>query len=86
MNKLVEVKTDAGVRCETVLRTIYPRRVLFTRSQIADAATFIKRLGYEQTLKIADWAARKASIKDGRYEAWVRTCRKTIGSTQKDQA
>ena len=83
----VVVKTQAGLMCEAVLRTIYPMRELFTRAQIQDAGYFIKRIGYDKTCQIADWAARKASIKDGRYRMWMSVCRKEIAArTQNPEA
>lgn len=76
----VVVKTQAGFMCEAVLRTMYPMRELFTRAQIQDAGYFIKRIGYDKTCQIADWAKRKTSIKDGRYRLWMSVCRKEIAA------
>lgn len=82
----VVVNTHAGVMCESVLRTIYPMRELFTRAQIADAGYFIKRIGYERTCSIADWAAAKVTIKDGRYRVWMNVCRRHISQQQEGQS
>lgn len=78
MAKFFEVKGAQGAACEDVLRILYPRRVNFTYQQIQDAGFAIKRIGYMETIKIAEWAARKITLQDGRYEAFLRTVRKHV--------
>lgn len=85
MSKLIELKSEKGKACEDVLQIIFPRRVMFTATQVTDAGRFINRLGFDKVQQIAQWAARKASIKDGRYDAWLRTCRKEISAQRSGQ-
>lgn len=84
MTTFVNLTSEKGQACEDVLRIIYPRRVSFTHLQVTDAGFFIKRLGYEKVLQIAGWAARKITLKEGRYEAWVRTCRKAMAESKRE--
>lgn len=82
--KLIQPKTRAGYRCSEVLQIIYPRRVLFTAEQMAQAGEILKAIGFEDACRVGRMAVDRFSIKDGRYSAWVRACKKLESIREKE--